>query len=364
MRQWFVVGLMLLTSLTVKAGSSDSFTFNGAERFKELLLQADVYRTEYRTEQRPSTCYRQEQHGYRTECHYETRQNCTYIPRTCHTVTRQVCTSAPPVCRPVCHQGPQGQICRQVCSNGGTTCRPVYEQVCSGGYNSCTPYQYQVCRDVPVYVSVPYACVETVQIPYQVLDHHVDAKVALNLAELPQGAQANEKFTVAIQNDDVVLTAATSKKVLIYATKSQNVSVNGTTKYLDTKFDLQFLDLVDLREALTGISQVEVQDNILTFAIGKESAVEFKHRLKIEQKKMFKDKVLIDRALNSYEVVPFTQGGQQFFSIDLKKLDVKLKNKKYEITLSTEAVIGNSSRPLNHQDLPQLKLVKEVDIKL
>ncbi|MFZ4714104.1 MAG: hypothetical protein ACOYL6_10345 [Bacteriovoracaceae bacterium] len=363
MRSMLITILFVLFAFGAFANESETFTFNGSETFKEVVLRSQVYRTEYRTETHNTTCYRQELAGYRPQCHYETRQNCYYVPRTCHIVTSQQCTSVPPVCRPVCHNGPQGQICKNVCSGGGTQCRPVNHQQCNGGYNQCNPYQYQVCVDVPVYRTVPYACTETVQVPYQVFDHTVDANVKLNFAELPQGANANEKFTVAIQKDDIVISVASSKNVLIYTEKTQNVSVNGANKIIDANIRARFSNLASLRETLTSISQVKIENNVLAFAIGKASNLQFKQKLKIVQKKLFKDKTLIDRELASFEVSSFASNGQQYFSVDLKKLGLNLKEKKHIVTLSTEAILDNA-RPLNYQDLPVLKLSKEVEIKL
>lgn len=343
---------------------SATFNFNGSETLKEILLAKDVYRTEYRTEQQQTTCTRQVLDGYRRECHYETRQNCYYVPRQCQTVPRQICTSAPPVCRPVCHQGPQGQICRQVCSGGGQTCHTEYQQQCTGGYNQCTPYQYQVCNDVPVYRTETYACTQTVQVPYQVLDHHVDAKATINFAQLPAGTTANETFTVAIVNDDVVLTVpSSSKKVLIYAQKLQEVVVNGGVKVIGTIFNVDFINLEDVKASMTSINQVSIKDNMLTFGLGKAiTNFYLKNYLMIEEKKIGRNPILINRLLTNFEVQPYVVNGQQMFSVDLKKLGLDLDG-KYNVIIKAEAVLRDS-RPLNHQDLPLLKLEKELEIKI
>lgn len=359
-----ILMLALVFSASLWAKDAETFTFNGAENLKEILLQKDVYRTEYRTEQQQTTCTRQVLDGYRRECHYETRQNCYYVPRTCQNVPRQVCQSAPPVCRPVCHQGPQGQICRQVCSGGGTTCHTEYQQQCTGGYNQCTPYQYQVCADVPVYRTETYACTQTVQVPYQVLDHQVDAKATLHFANLPVDTQANEAFTVAIVNDDVVLSVASSKKVLIYAQKLQEVVTNGGVRVIGTVFNISFINLEDVKASMTSINQVQIQNNVLTFAIGKAiTNFTLTTSLKIEQKKLGRNPILINRTLTNFEVQPSVVNGQQMFTIDLAKLGVDLDDKTYTVTINADAILRNE-RPVNYQDLPLLKLVKEVEIKL
>ena len=358
-----LIGLLALSALSAFGAESETFTFDGSETFKEVVLDSKVYRTEYRTETHQSTCYRQEIAGYQTQCHYETRQNCSYVPQTCHVVTTNQCTNVPPVCRPVCHNGPQGQICRDVCSGGGTQCHPVTHQECHGGYNQCTPYQYQVCRDVPVYRQVAYACTQTTQVPYQVFDHSVEANVKINFANLPEGANANEKFTVEIQEDDVVLSVLSSHNVLIYTDKVQNVSANGASKIIDATIEVKFADLAGLRNTMTEINQVSISNNVLTFALGKASNLKFKTKLEIVQKKLFKNETLINRELAQFEVNPFNNNGQQFFAVDLAKLGLKVKSKKYKVSIEVQALI-DSARPLNYQDLPILKLDKEIDIKL
>jgi hypothetical protein len=363
MKHLVIACYFLLSAVSAFGAETETFTFDGSETFKEVVLQSQVYRTEYRTETQQTTCYRQEIAGYRPECHFETRQNCYYVPRTCRVVTTNQCTNVPPVCRPVCHNGPHGQICRDVCSGGGTQCRPVSHQQCTGGFNQCTPYQYQVCRDVPVYRQVAYACTQTIQVPYQVFDHTVDANVKINLANLPQGAIANEKFTVAIQKDDVVISVISSKNVLIYVDKTQNVSVNGATKVIDANVQIKFADLLSLRNTMTAISQIKIENNNLSFSLGRASNLQFKTKLEIVQKKLFKDKTLINRELAPFEVNTYNNNGQQFFSIDLARLGLTLKEKKHKIALEVQAVIDNA-RPLNYQDLPALKLDQEIEIKL
>jgi hypothetical protein len=216
---------------------------------------------------------------------------------------------------------------------------------------------------VPVYRQVAYACTQTIQVPYQVFDHSVEANVKINFANLPQGVIANEKFTVAIQKDDIVLSVLSSKNVLIYADKVQNVSVNGSTKIIDATIQAKFADLASLRNTMTEINQISISNNVLTFALGKASNLQFKTKLEIVQKKMFKDDTLINRELAPFEVNPFNNNGQQFFSIDLTKLGLKLKSKKHKVSIEVQALI-DSARPLNYQDLPILKLDKEIDIKL
>lgn len=364
MKNLMLLLVLVMSTTSLWAKDAETFTFNGAENLKEILLQKDVYRTEYRTEQQQTTCSRQVLDGYRRECHYETRQNCYYVPRTCQTVPRQVCQSAPPQCQNVCHNGPQGQICRQVCSGGGTTCHTEYQQQCTGGFNQCTPYQYQVCADVPVYRTETYACTQTVQVPYQVLDHQVDAKATLHFANLPQGTEANEILTVAIVNDDVLLTVVSSKKVLIYAEKLQEVVTNGGVKVIGTVFNIDFINLEDVKASMTAISQVAVQNNVLTFALGKAiTNFTLTTSLKIEQKKLGRNPILIDRALSNFEVQPSVVNGQQMFTIDLARVGVKLDDKNYNVTIKADANLRNS-RPINYQDLPLLKLEKEIEIKL
>lgn len=390
----FLVYLCLISNFAI-ADETANFNFDGAEVFKELDLKKNVFVTLYRSEDVPDTCSREVFSHYENVCRQVERQSCHTVPRTCHTAYRQSCHAgpqqchtenrrechtAPSQCRNVCHNGPSGQICRNVCSPGGTTCHDeprrvcspggqvctsVPHEVCTGGGTACTPYYETVCNNVARYRTETYACTRTIQIPYQELSHIVNAKVAINFRDLPQGATANENFTLAIVNDSVSLSVKASKKLLIYADKKETVEVEGNNKNVTATIDLSFVDLTALSASLTGIDNIDLDQDKLTFTVGKSIAkVNFEHKIKIVQKRMLKkDIVKLDAVLTDKDFMISELNGLKLFTLDLAKLNIKLKDKKHKVEIISEAILLNK-KPLNAQDVPNLKQLKEIDLKL
>lgn len=388
--------------LSAHAAETETFVFDGAENLKELLLKKEVYETRYRTESYNSTCTRQVQDGYRTECHYVTRQSCHTVPRTCHTEYRQVCHNnpdichtapptcrdvchqTPPACRNVCHSGPNGQICREVCSGGSRQCREVcsgggrvcrdggrschqqpYES-CSGGNQVCNPYQEQVCSQVPTYHNEDYACVRTREIPYQVLSHILDGKVVINFAEVPASVEAQEKFIVAVNDaEGIALNLEASKKLLVFADKVQNIEEQGNVKTINAAINVSFLSVEEIKQAIkNGIADISIQSNVLFFSLGDfNSKLKFKHKIKLVQKKLGQDKEILNKEIDSTLFEVSNLNGKKLFALNLAKLNLKLKDKKHEVTINSEVVLDNK-KPINAADIPLLKAVKEITIKL
>jgi hypothetical protein len=394
MKKFFLSLLVLVNAQVALGDEASSFVFTGSESFKEVRLDKDIYRTQYRTESYQDTCYTQVQDGYRTECHTEYDRQCHTGPRTCstqyetrchqqppvcHTETQQQCRNAPPSCRSVCHQGPQGQICREVCSPGGTVCSPVSRQVCHGGGQVCNQYPEQVCtggntvcnnvprqvcNQVPNYRQEPYACTRTREVPYQVLDHKVEARVLFEFAGLPQGAIAREEFKMNINDTDVNVTVNTSKNLMIFATKTKDVVDSGNIKYVTIKLAVRFMDLKLIREAISGINDIEIKDDVLFFSVGKAiQGVGYKHRIKVYEHKFGQDRMVVDRNFSDDELESFVADGVQFFALNFKKVNAELKKKKFTITVSSEINLDGQT-PLNTQDMPLLRASKTEEVKI
>lgn len=388
--------------LSAHASETETFVFDGAENLKELLLKKEVYETRYRTESYDSTCTRQVQDGTRTECRDVTRQNCHTVPRTCHTeyrnvchnnpdichtappTCRDVCHQTPPACRNVCHSGPNGQICREVCSSGSRQCREVCSgggrvcrdggqsctsqpyQSCSGGNTVCNPYQDTVCSQVPTYHNEDYACVRTREIPYQVLAQILDGKAVINFANVPAGVEADEKFTVAVNDaEGITLNLEASKKLLVFADKVQTIEVQGINKTINATINVNFLSVEEINQAIkNGIADISIQSNVLFFTLGQaDSQLVFKHKIKLVQKKLGKDEEILNKEIDSSLFEVSNLNGKKLFALNLAKLNLKLKDKKHEVTINSEVVLDNK-KPINTADIPLLKAVKEIVIKL
>lgn len=355
-------------------------------------------------------------HSTSQSCHTENEQVCSSAPPVC----RNVCHSTPPVCRNVCHSGPNGEICREVCSegsehcqdvcsgggqschteshqvcegggqecrDGGQTCRNVAHQVCEGGeeecrdggqtcqtvprescisgHDQCTPYQEQVCEDVPSYRNESYSCTRTREVSHRELDYTLEAKVLMNFAEIPVSLGANEKFTLSLSDSDFKIDLDSSKKLLVFADRSQTVDFHGDVKEINAKVNISFMNLAEINLAIKdGIDDVEIDNNgILSFSVGVYgSQLKFKHNLKIMQSKFGKDVEVLNKDIDSSLFNITNLNGKNLYSVNLVKLGVKLNNKKHKINIKSEVVLAK--KPLNEKDIPKLEVTKFVKKKL
>lgn len=350
-------------------------------------------------------------------------QVCETVPPVC----RNVCHSTPPVCRNVCHSGPNGQICREVCSEGSEQCRDVCSgggqhcssggqschseshqvcsgggqecrdggqschnearQVCSGGdeecrdggqschseprqscipgHDQCTPYQEQVCADVPYYRSEDYSCTRSREVSHTELDYTLEAKVLMNFAEVAPAIGAKEKFTLSLNDTNLSIQLDSSKKLLVFADKTQDVDSHGDVRTINAKVDVSFINLAEINLAIKdGIDDMAIDQNgILSFSVGVYgSKLKFKHALKIMQSKFGKDTEILNKEIDSSLFTITNLNGKNLFSLNLVKLGVKLNNKKHKITIKSEVVLAK--KPLNEADIPKLEVTKMIKIKL
>lgn len=261
--------LTLLFSLSSFAAETQRVSFTGQTN-EEVILNAVKEITLYRSEQRDSTCTRQEPYtvnecGYETryrrqctdepgrqhcwndtdrQCRYETRyrNQCRTAPgrRVCVTKPgasrcrmvdgRRVCTSSPP--RQICRNEPGRQVCNRE-PYQDYVCRNVTRRRCEWrpGRNVCrdVPYQDYVCRDVVKYRSVPYACQVTVKVPYKVekkVSHKINltfkGELDLANAELTFGLTDSVEFRFTGTNLNKEKTYLTYEKTATAQTDDYN----------------------------------------------------------------------------------------------------------------------------------------------
>ncbi|MFZ4713820.1 MAG: hypothetical protein ACOYL6_08925 [Bacteriovoracaceae bacterium] len=424
MKHIFFTILFSLITLGAQAAAHQSFLVDGSQNLLNIDLGTDVYRTEYRTEEYEDTCYKNWNEN-REICENVPRQSCQpgpqvcqnvpkqsckdgpqicenvpvqqchYGPEVCQMVDKQQCHKAPPVCRNVCHKSPDGsEICKQVCSEGGNICetvqakqcRPgenqcktVYEnkcrpgpQVCSTYYQNechagpqvCRTYMNYECRTAVISHSDPYSCTKSRQVPYEVLDHHTNARATIAIGKVPKGVKLNEMFDLSIVNDDLILTVKSSKQVLISSTKTSKVSTSGVNKNIEANYVLAFSDITELKEALTDITNVTLSNNTLAYTIGAATDVKFKHTVKLVQDRFIGKKTILDRLLTDNEVQSMIDNGKQRYFIELVHLDIIIKERTHFAKIRIEPNLDAYTNVLNKEDIMGLSLVKEQKIKL
>ncbi len=275
-----VVGLLSLAlsfSTLASSGESKTFTYDGSQDSVELILRGEKTHTEYRTEVRTTTCFRTEIVGYRTIC------------------------------------------------NGGGYPGPGPRPYPGGGRN---------CWREPVYRQVAYPCQQTVQIPYEVKDFDVDARVILDVSKISMEATPGESFTVSLLGDTLSLTANGSKKFFLVLNKQAIRSrMNGTMKFMDALYSVELIESVPVLKALK-MTDISLANDVLTFGLGPvNNNPNIAFSLNIEKKKLFgSDEVLFDRELTATEIVIKASNTGSAADVNIDRLGVSLEDGKYSLT--------------------------------
>lgn len=275
-----VVGLLSLAlsfSTLASSGESKTFTYDGSQDSVELILRGEKTHTEYRTEVRTTTCFRTEIVGYRTIC------------------------------------------------NGGGYPGPGPRPYPGGGRN---------CWREPVYRQVAYPCQQTVQIPYEVKDFDVDARVMLDVSKISMEATPGESFTVSLLGDTLSLTANGSKKFFLVLNKQDIRSrMNGTMKFMDALYSVELIESVPVLKALK-MTDISLANDVLTFGLGPvNNNPNIAFSLNIEKKKLFgSDEVLFDRELTATEIVIKASNTGSAADVNIDRLGVSLEDGKYSLT--------------------------------
>jgi hypothetical protein len=321
-----LLGLVaLLFSLSVLANTTDSreFTYAGSRSIEEFVLQAEKTRTEYRTEQVPRTCYRTVLAGYRTEC---------------RSVPYRVCHNQPPQCRNV--RQPDGSM-RRACTPARQACQTRYRTEC---------------RQVPVYRQEPYTCYETVRVPYQVFDRHVEANVVVILSDT-QVSSISEQFTLELTGNDLKLALKGSGKVLAISQKNIRNEMLEGKEVIFAEFRVSFVDAIQVNNSFNrGIGQLSVDafEIIANIPQGVDKSLLGVH-LSIEKKKtLARNDVVIRRQLqlNEFELTD-RSNLERKLSIDLARLNAGLGSGRYEMKMRLFLNM-NSVDILNRSQFPNL----------
>lgn len=302
-----LVGLFSLAlSFSTLASTVDTktFVYDGSVNSVELLLNAEKTHTEYRTETQQSTCYRQVIAGHRT-----------------------ICTGG---------YGPGYPY-------PGPYPRPYPR-----------PYPTRRCWTEPVYRTVPYSCMQTVRVPFEVKDYDVQARVIVDVTKVSPEATAGETFTVALKGDDLSFNVKGSSKFFIVK-KKQDIrsSMNGSVKMMDAVLAAELIEAAPVLKALK-MTNIAMENGVLNFDIGPvENRANIGFALKVVKVKTFgSDTVLLDRELSQNEVVVTSSADSAEAGVDVAGLGVELKGGKYSLTAKAFAKFdGNLMNSSQFEDL-------------
>jgi len=240
-----LLSLALSFASIASSGETKTFTYDGSENSVERLLRGEKTHTENRTETRQTICYRTEIVGYQT-----------------------------------------------VCTGGGYP-GPGYP---GPGYPGPRPYPGRTCYQQPVYRQVSYPCTQSVQVPYEIKDFDVDARVIIDVANMTGVATAGEKFVVTLDGDNLSIQTVGSKKFFLMLKKQANrATMNGTTKFINALYAVEMIESAPVLKALT-MTNISMEDSILSFGLGRVSSRDnLGFSLTVLKKKMGSDVVLFDK---------------------------------------------------------------------
>lgn len=301
--------LALSFSLTSFASTGETKTFNydGSQDSAELLLRGEKTHTEYKVEDIPSTCYRQEIIGYNTIC------------------------------------------------NGGYY-GPGYPRPYPGPYYPGPyypgPYSRQ-CYQTPIYRTIPYSCIRTVRTAFEVKDFDVDTKVILNVVNSSELA-ASEKFSVTLLGDKLTIMMNGSKKLIgVLKNEAIKAQMAGSVKVINVIYDVELVDAQAVASAAR-LTKISMSRGLLTLKAGRlADRGDLTLSLQIVNKKaLAEDIVMLDRELTKSEYSAEAEDGSATnITVDTNVLGVQINGGKYSIT----ARIFFKGKVLNRIELPELE---------
>jgi hypothetical protein len=290
------LSLIVSFASIASSGETKSFIYDGSQNSVEMILRGDKTHTEYRTETYTTTCFRTEIVGYRTICH-----------------------GGPgypgPGPRPFPGPGPR--------PFPGPGPRPFPGPGPRPFPNSCW--------QEPIYRQVAYSCTQTRQIPYEVKDYDVEARVLVDIKNLSNIATSGETFNVALMGDSLTITANGSKTFIIVL-KDQDVRSNytGSVKFLDAFYSVE---LVEAYPIVNSIRNMKIAFNNPVFSFNLPEAKNLVFSLKaVKNRALASDIVLLDRDLAAAEITTVASSAGVNVAADLARLGVTTEDVKLTLT--------------------------------
>lgn len=268
-----LIGLLSLAisfSTLASSGETKTFIYDGSTPSVQMILKGEKTHTEYRYEDRWSTCYRTEFAGYRTICN-----------------------------------GPRGPRGPQNCYR-----QPIYRQVAY----SCIE-QVRIGYEVKDYDVDANVMIDVTKLPSVM-------------------TSASEKFIVTINGDDLSLSVVGSKNYFVVLKKQDvRAQMNGSVKFVDALYATELIETAPVLKALT-MTKISLEDTGLTVKMGPVATREnIAFSLNIVKKRnLASDITLLDRELAMNETVLTTTENSATAVFDVTKLGVDLTGGKFGLT--------------------------------
>jgi hypothetical protein len=268
-----LIGLLTLAisfSTLASSGETKTFMYDGSTPSVQMMLKGEQTHTEYRYEDRWTTCFRTELAGYRTVC-----------------------------------SGPRGPRGPQNCTR-----QPIYRQVAY----SCVQ-QVRISYEVKDYDVEANVMIDVTKLPTVM-------------------TSAAEKFVVSLNGDMITLSVVGSKKFFVVLKKSDvRDNMNGSVKFVDALYAAELIEAAPVLKALT-MTKISLEDTGLTVKMGPVATREnIAFSLNIVKKRtLASDITLLDRELAMNETVLTTTENGATAVFDVTKLGVDLTGGKFGLT--------------------------------
>lgn len=297
-----------------------------------FLLNSIATRTEYRTEEVQSTCYRQVFDGYQTVCD-------RFVELISPIAVRDVGPHPDP--------GPHPDDPGRVEKPG-----PGHPDFPSEPNEPREP----ACHEEATYRDEAYSCVQTVSVPYEVYDHDASANVNVKVSAVPESTSQTGNCGIQFSLSGDNLSASNTCPSYI---ATANITKNGAGYDKNYSYLINLFDAQKLLAPLSGkLTNLHIENGILIAKTGNlTNAKNFSLKLFVKRNRfLIKDIVIIDRMLTakefSYEAIDDQTGNVK---INLEKLAGDMNNLKYTIKLCLDVtlpsgVLLNNNLPNMHQE--------------
>lgn len=245
-----------------------------------------------------------------------------------------------------------------------------YEQRWTTCYRTVTHFETRCygnpprCQTVPVTRTVPYSCMETVSVPYEVWDYDVEADVTVKFAELATELPVGETIKVTLSGDHLYLSAVGSKKFFILA-KEMGISsqMNGSLKLMDASYEVSLVEAAPVVKALE-MTDISLKNSVLNFKIGPVEVPEL-IGFSLEVKKnpiLGSSTVLFDRELQNSEIMIANGESSAAASVNIKNLGVELESGRY--TLTAKTFFKHSGKLINKEQFERVEASRTLIYKI
>ena len=362
----FLIATLFL-SAQVFAQNIETIPFNGQTNFVAELFGEKTH-TEYRAEQQPDTCSRQVFSHYENVCHNIPQQHCSSEPRrTCRTVAG-ACRTFQGQCRTHCNVVRGQRRCNRVCPPPQRRCEPS-RQVCSTtNERVCRTTYRQECNQEARYRTEYYSCTRTVQIPYEVFDYNIEAKVDIAVTNLPQDREINEMLSVELKGEDIELKLSQNNAPLVAVLSAikKHEALEGQIKTIHFEVELEVYTpeeiQKDMEEVVENISYVGDQ---LIMTLNKTQITEFDsvHLALTQDRFLFRNRALYDKVIPQNALESLDEGEKIILKVNIPQLvNRELRSRKHYFELNFSYRLGEGLITPN-QNLIRLNIKKSMTIK-